>query len=296
MWKFLHLSVQPLHQGARVCMRRMMGRRSKQFSRLVMLVLGMANSASSIAADCRDIALGGPRTATLDLGDLVAALAKLPAQGEFESTAEFDARASAYLEKRGISTTNTVFVKSSAAQWFRYDANKQVARWSARTTNCRIGASLSPNDQFMASGDVSSRFDIEFCIEDEPVTRPGTPFRATNGFGVAALVTPMNSEVAGFFIGRAWYSSAFVKRLEQGFQLPVASDKARVLKQSASLVWGLQLRRPYRLMGSRYEAATVAEPTEWRTNYAYIVGNLRCLAVTDHDGRVIAKDDYRELE
>lgn len=296
MRKLLHLHQQQLHQGTGVCMRRLIGRTSKRFRRLLMLGSVVANSAPSMAADCRDIALGHPLTATIDLADLVATLERLPTKGEFESTAEFENRASAYLAERGISATDTTFVRSSATERFRYNADEQVARWSASTTNCRYHAAVVPTDQFMASGDVSSRFDLDFCIEDEPITRSGTPFRAKNGFGVATIVTPMTSEVMAFYIGRAWYNSKFIKRLEQGFEFPAAGDKARVLKQNSSFVWGVQLRRPFWLMGRRHEAATVAAPTEWVTNYAYVVGNLRCLAVTDHDGRVIAKDDYRELE
>ena len=212
----------------------------------------------------------------------------VPAKGEFETTAAFEAKRTAIL---GDATTPLVILKSPEdRKYFAYDADAQKLRIAPYAfDNTRFDSfsaffSLGLHDTL----DVGTDFNREVVI-----SRTDTPtgsYVATNGFGARFPVTRVSRSTTAIFEGKQEFGvySLFVDSGDYIGEVSMTADEARKLKPALQMAFVVVPKPPYFVTG-RHSLGdiTIRNPYEITESFSVLIADIQCGLLLDSGGKVL---------
>jgi hypothetical protein len=272
---------------------------NKLIRNFVILFVG-AMPTATVATECASFV--GQRPTVLSFDNAVRSLPNIPPKGEFETTAQFEARKAAALA--GLPQEIIVSKKPDKPEEHAvYDADSQQLRiksyfftdlpiidyWDAiqptefyealkpGLTYSNYGVTISYNGvktgSYEAQNSYGARWTIEKITRDQKgIYERAQPFRAPSSLFPVADQSP-------YFLG----------------SLPVAPESARLFRQNLMTAFVVRPSTPY-VVRSTYEASygrTVQNPRETTVNSTILIGDIRCGLLIGTEGVVLSAYETR---
>lgn len=216
-----------------------------------------------------------------------AAFARIAPKGEFEPTADYDARRAAAIGKAG---TPLVIAKAPEPGSLTYDADAQA--W-------RIGAHAFGHSHFdfwradlAAKGvELGASHDRNYGVVVARADAPAGRYAAVNGFGARFTVQRIRRRTAAIFDRPrdAQLPTEPPGVFEDLAPLPMHAAEARRLKPLLRLALVVEPKAPYYAGGMHLaQTPTFGAPERIEEHFAVLVGTLRCGLVLDDKNTVRA--------
>jgi hypothetical protein len=220
---------------------------------------------------------------------LAQALPTIAAKGEYETTAQYEARKSAALS--GAPSALSVLVVPTDREFAEYNADSQALFVQAGAFQAGHYSSKTKAETaaWLAAGDELTKGTGLFIADKERVLRT---YNAQNRFGATYRVSVTNRDTKALhlttkklFPFARWKTSPVM-----GLDLPLA--KAPQVRQTFKLALVLKPVAPYSLSGLFDEAPPTADdPTEYTDHATLLVAEPKCGLVLDRAMRVLASAD-----
>ena len=212
---------------------------------------------------------------------------KTEAKGEFETTAEYEARRAS---SQTASPKEIVVRSRPGLIGNEYDAdgerfNLTMENWSGSIDTDRILRELKLQEAPSGHG-----IGLESTVTD------AGSYSASNGFGVQSTVRKSRSidfvvfDRAKEFSDNTWqydFGGDAPLDLGKGIWLKVPRSRAPALKEKIGYAVALSPKPPFALETYERKKPTVDDPTDDVTVQKVIVADIRCLAVIDGDNKVL---------
>lgn len=220
-------------------------------------------------------------------------LKKIPPKGEFETTAQYQARRASALGN--VPASSLIIAKQPEDRsFFEYDADQQKLRIKSFAFD---NTNFDTFHAFTSAGyygkiDVSdeSNFDILIATTEKSTGS----YVATNAFGVAVRVTRVQSDVQAIFDRSAFLQDSNVFPAAASSpagvigELSLSPKQAQALKPNLRIAFVVRPKEPY-LVNSFYHAGapTIDDPRDITEHFSIIVADIQCGLVMDAHNKVL---------
>lgn len=211
-------------------------------------------------------------------------------RGEYETSAQFEARANAVFppEARPL----VISKQPESRVFFEYDANAQTLRVSSLAFDM---TGFAPWRAFLsaraASVQATPGKNIDVVLSQ--VDKVTGSYLATNPFGVRVKVTKVHR------ITKAIYDRDGISFSEKLFpdidrgnfiaELPMSPAEARSAKTTLSLAFVVRPKQPFFVSGEHpLEDATLEHPKNVREEFSILIADIQCALVLNPQNKVLA--------
>jgi hypothetical protein len=212
-------------------------------------------------------------------------------KGEFETTAQFEAR------KLAIGDPPPVLVRVDVAvDRYTYDADQQAFQLFIPTlepsTLYRSDFRLRGMKEVL--GDYQNGNPVHMKLRDDDISE--REYEATNAYGATTLVTEKNSEEYVVFDNKGRRQMAtgdnlfeVRKKYETAHLIiPVPLDRAPEVKSQLTMVALIDPHAPLTAEADYRISPTREYPRDIRTHYKILFADIQCVGVLDGDGTLLA--------
>jgi hypothetical protein len=211
-------------------------------------------------------------------------------KGEFETTAEYEARRSRVIGASG--TPVVILNRSEDPKFFEYDADTATLRvvryafsnrgmdyWSAFYT-------ANQKDKF----DVSTGFNLAFVASMSEV--PVGTYQASNAYGAKAEITRLERTVKAVFERGAKLDEALFPNTERPpfvvGTIKMKPDEARRIKPGLKTGFLVKPKAPFLISGRhRVGTTTIQNPYEVTESFQILIADIQCGFLLDSDNKVL---------
>ncbi len=256
---------------------------------MISLVVAVAAAATAEAQSCDQFM--GQTVAPVSFDAATAGLGKLTPKGEFETTAQFEARRAA---SAGSIRGPLIIEKAPEdRKYLEYDADAQVLRLKSYAFhNTDLGTwnmlyAAGYNRKIPAS--TSSNIDVAISSIDKVVGS----HEAQNAYGAKAQIAEIERTIKGIFEREASFTDRdlFPAAKDSPYvvgAIPLTPAEAMALKPTMRLAFVVVPKEPFLITGThKVGKTTIANPREITERFSLLIADIQCGLALDRGGKVL---------
>jgi hypothetical protein len=253
------------------------------------------------AQDCESYV--GQSIQPQNIDEVMARFSRIQPKGEFESTADYQARVARLTAGTGrliigkVPDGENPYDRAGRGHYFRYDADRQVMRvisYAFDNANFNERDIWGYGGPLYQAGDYTSRsYNVDVVISEN--RRTTGSYRGTNAFGVSAQVVrtastmnviyerPLRSYAEGGLFGQRGGTN------DPLAEIPVSPGEAMRLKNSMLTAFVVVPQPPFYVEHTgRPSRPTIGMPEEVTRTTRVLFADIQCALLTDSGNRVLA--------
>lgn len=262
----------------------------------------MLGAVPALAQDCQSYV--GQSVTPQSIDAVMAHFSQIEPKGEFESTAEYQARLMRGIGNVGplliskIPDGRNLYDRNGRGDYFQYDADRQVMRvisYAFDNQNFDHNDIWGYGGPLYRSGDYTGRFyNVDVVVSE--TRRPAGSYQGSNAFGVSRQVRRIASTMNVIYerpldINRRGGGSLFPAEFGTDRplgEIPMAPSEAMRLKNTMGIAFVVVPQAPYYVQRTGYPSrATIDVPQEVTRTTRVLFADIQCALLLD-GSRVLA--------
>lgn len=251
-------------------------------------LLGWLFATGAHAETCQTFV--GKTVKPLTFGAAIAAVPKIAPKGEFETSAQYQARRTATLT--GSAGTLLIRKTPEDRKYIVYDADAAVLNvQSYALDNSNMSAwHIIYDAGYNNKIPVDTLYNIDTVINQKDV--PTGSYESQNAFGAKAHVTKITRTMDAIFDREAKNYEDRLFTSELVAKVLASPTEAKLLKETMSFAFVVVPKDPYVIKGQHSVGkTTIDNPIDITERYTLLIGDIQCGLILDAGDKVIAATD-----